>query len=99
MDEDCEATIKVDTDNQSVVEVIGQHNCQASLQLKVDTNYAMLDEHVFWRDSGIYSITWYIISILTCGIRGSKKKANKVLPIHTYLDNGLILQVFIKVEQ
>ena len=71
MDEDCEATIKWDADNQLVVKTIGQHNCQPSLLMKVHTNYAMLDEHVFWRDSGIYSIIWYRISILTgCGIRG-----------------------------
>ena len=55
MDEGCDATIKVDAEEQLFIKALGLHNCQTSLKMEVDKNYGMLDGHVFWKNPGIYN--------------------------------------------
>ena len=52
MQENCEASIKVDSETQLLVESLGQHNCLTSLTMTLDKKYAVMEDHVFWRESG-----------------------------------------------
>ena len=60
MEENCEASIKVDSETQLLVESLWQHNCLTSLTMTLDKKYAVIDDHVFCRESGNYNAYYTI---------------------------------------
>ena len=53
--EDCNASIKVNTKTLLMVEALGQHSCIKSLKMNVDEYHAILDGYIFSKGPGILS--------------------------------------------
>lgn len=80
MAEGCDATIKVDAENQLLIKALGLHNCQPSLKMEVDKNCGILGGHVFWKNPG--DAYWY------CDDQCCKRAGCKI----TTVGEGLVLK-------